>query len=257
MKCVVLFTLFIGICGSQQYDRDYTPKFNDEAGIQKISETIERIGKNANSMEEKIPFHFFRDSVDKTCMLNKYKDRNITDKLMSDSFVNDGATQFIFYDTAIICSTHADALAESAFNVIMSPHILVQALINDSKYSKYTDMLTCANGYAVENNILDASVYDINHQVLEKNQEACDDLLEEKNQFTLTLATKVREAFERPCVLRVYQELEKLLIRTVLLVQVELSEEQKQNEKLDFIKKLRKLLDNFLVCLMQRKRKNG
>lgn len=182
MKLIFVLALSFGIYAAAQSNGDSA----DEISMQNIINAIETLFKAAKRPEEKFVLNVFSTSIDKNCMLQKYKTKNLVSKIPTKETIGTGqnvSLEVLLTDIAVICSTKTDAFLESTFNVLMSFQVLLKSFIEDSEYREYTNILTCANSYAVENNILDPSVYDFNESVLEVYQETCDDFIEEKNRF--------------------------------------------------------------------------
>jgi hypothetical protein len=185
---------------------------------------------------EQILERLFYPTFDRMCILDRYKEKNIIERISSVAFT---------------CSSKTDLLLETLFDVVMSLHPLIKAYIDDSQYDKYLQMLICANSHAIDMNILDPSVYDFKHEVSAENQDECNDLIDLKNEWISKMRVDIRKQTKRPCSIRIASAVEKILIKIVLLVQVELTEQQKNQERSTFVMQTRQVLQDILTCALQ------
>jgi hypothetical protein len=243
MKTIVVLVLIasgIGSSLSEVSDETFMEKLNDKLKYNEYA-----------SWWEQLLERFFYPSFDRKCILDRYKEKNITEILIADD-----RSHVIFLSVATTCSSKLDLLLETVFDLVMSLHPLVKAFIDDSQFDEYLQMLICANRHAVESNILDSSVYDFKHEVSPQNQGECNDLIDLTNDLISDSRLKIRKETERPCSIRIASTVEKILIKNVLLVQVELTEQHKNQERSTFVMQTRQVLQDILTCALQNPRPN-
>lgn len=257
MKLAFLFVLFIGVNGAPPSSGASSLVVSDETALTNIIETIEAVGKLMRRTEEKFLFNIVSKAADENCMLNKYKTKNLTSHIPTGELVKTGmnqSTEVMFFNIGLICSTKTDSVLKTIFDVAMSLHSLLKSVIEDSKYHEYVHILHCANNHAVETNILNTSIYNFDHNVKENFEEFCDDFVEEKNLLVSRLRSEIRSESKRPCSMKVVADIEKIVIKTVLLIQIEMTDDQRNQERMSFMKTARKILENALSCTTQKPR---
>lgn len=137
---------------------------SDEKAMQKLENIFNNpqlIPKGVDRNYDFIPKVFFM-SIDKKCVINKYKSHNLFNKISKLNLkTSDWALpdQWSFMSITLSCSNLYDAFVEFAFENTMTFNILWRALKNYPPMEEFTDMVTCANSYAVKNNFWNLDAY--------------------------------------------------------------------------------------------------
>jgi hypothetical protein len=83
------------------------------------------------------------------------------------------------------CSSLANVILEFAFENLMTFNILINAFIDEPLLKNYSNILTCANKYAVDNNnFLSETVHGYNLKLADENDEKCKEMTETAKEFT-------------------------------------------------------------------------
>jgi hypothetical protein len=245
MKTIVVLVLIAsGISSS-------VSEISDEAFMKRLNDVLEFFFYL--DLKIAITQHLLYPSFDRQCILDKYKEKNMTERIPSDRSEADGV---MFWSVAFTCSSKLDILLETAFDMLMSHHPLIKAFFADPAYDKYLQLLICANSHAVDSNILDSSVYDFKHEVSPQNQDECNDLIDRKNEWISEMRAEIRKQSKRPCSIRIATSMKQILVKNVLLVQVDLTDQQKNQEKSSLVKQTRQVLQDILTCSLQNPRPN-
>lgn len=223
--------------------------------MQKITEMIEFLSNNTKDSKgsEKMLMTMALNSLDTSCMLTQYEKFKLLNMIPLTDGENLDDTKLVFFGIAAICSSKSFALLDFAFENLMTHRILLEALINDSEMMEYKNMIWCANNYAVKNGIVDPQVYNLKYQLTEETEEMCQDWVAQLKFQILPMKMMTRKQFGRGCITSVISRIEKLALKTVLLLQVDLTDVQKKTEKKSFIKGARKIMEDLLKCAGQEK----
>jgi hypothetical protein len=263
MKSIVVWVLIASGIGSS------LSEISEESFINVLNDL--KTAEGPDDLGSQILHIFIKPSFDSKCVYDRCNERNITERIFEELNIatskqksngeripsdNDEAADFVMLSILFTCSSKLDVLLETVFDIAMSFNPLVKAFIDDSSYDEYLQMLNCANSHAVDSNILDSSAYDFKHEVPPQNQDECNEWIDLKNEWISGQRLRFRKYTGRPCSIRIASAVEKILIKNVLLVQVELTEQQKNQERSTFVMQTRQVLQDILTCALQNPRPN-
>lgn len=231
----------------------------DDEAMKNIESIFNVLHLNLEGKARKYDFipKVFLLSIDKKCVMNKYKSHKLFNKIskknlkMSDWRVME---QWSFIAITLSCSSLYDAFVEYAFENTMTHNILWGALKNCSQLEEYTDMMTCANSYAVKNKIWNLDAYKIDYEVDEAKRIICDENIKAAEETIETIKLiRLYRFFDyegsKMCYEELFKKAEHFIVKYSLLVQVKLSEIQRHHELQNFNKNVQDLLDKFLSCV--------
>lgn len=191
--------------------------------------------------------NIYLKSIDRQCMLDHYKKNNMIEKMPGKVNVDihdDFSWKMILFSFATMCSNKLDLALDFAFDNLQSHHKLLNALKDDEDLKEYFEVLECVNGYALSKGVLDPAVHKVSH----KDDEACGRTSVEIRSMTLSMQRDILETIQRPCSLTLFSAFENMILRQMILVQMDLSAEQKNQEKMSLIKEAREFLNQITVC---------
>ena len=255
---------------------------NSKEDVMKNIEVL--LEKSRDSVSEKLGEKFLAkfiiDSIDKECTYNKLNESNLIKAIFNErqernymgysrystsrynnrgrynSQDNTETEKIVSFATVMaLCSTRFNLIAEYLFENLMVNNMLVTSIVDDPSLSNYTSLIWCANKYAIHNHMLESTIYDHKLKVAADNEESCDDFMESAKYVLSGLKLKLRKDFERPCVFNIFTHVEKVAIRTLLLLQINLTAEQKKQERDIFVAEIRKFVEESLACSMTKKTK--
>lgn len=201
-------------------------------------------------------FEIFTPTIDKTCILTELKKRNLVEKLSKDELnaLDDrNIADWLFIVIAIQCSRKFDDLLEHTFENTMTYSILWRAFKDEPQFEKYSDMMICANSYAINNRIWDVTDGEINYEVSEEKRTTCDDHIREAEG---TLAFIAQMGFLRhldnedgtKCFAKFFKRIGHFGLKNFLKLQHNLSGERLHHERDNFKKCVHGLIAEFLSC---------
>jgi hypothetical protein len=270
---------------SEEVETTETPDISEEDVLKKIDILLT---KTRDSVSEKVGEKFLAtfiiDSINKQCIYNKLNESNLIKTIFEEpeersysSYSSYGSSysgysrystsrygsrgryhersgdtqteKVITLSTAMaLCSSRFNLIAEYLFENLMVNNMLVTSIIDDPSLSNYTSLIWCANKYAIQNHILESTLNDNKLKVAADNDEVCEDFMESAKYVLSGLKLKLRKELERPCVFNIFTHVEKVVIRTVLLLQIHLTDEQKKQERDNFVSETRKFVEESMKC---------
>jgi hypothetical protein len=204
-------------------------------------------------MKEKVFYPILLNSVDQSCMLTQYQKFGLVE-MIPDSPQNNRHTRFsdeqmfIAANIAAMCSSKNYDILDFIFENLWTSKILLKAFINEPELKDIKDMMTCANNYAVTNGIIDPAVNPIKHELAHDLEDKCEELTTIAKVAISGFKLKVREASKRVCSFKIVDDLEKFVLKNVLLLQVDMTEGQKNVMKKNFVKDVRLIMEKMLTC---------
>jgi hypothetical protein len=189
-------------------------------------------------------------SVDKSCVLDHYKNHGLIDKVPSPKALGKAdANIMILAGFAKACSTKTDIFIEFVFEAFMSTHSLLKAFIYEPEFKESADMLLCATSYAVKNKYLDPQVYKINYTLPETAGAECNMLIEKVEKEITHAQTEFQQIMSVECVKEVFEDAKNILLKYAVLVQVDLTGEQKKELRDKFVKEVRENDEKLVLCI--------
>lgn len=241
---------------------------SDETALTQIDKAIKHLLKSFGLSKEEIFMSIFLQSANQTCMRDEYKSHNSYNLLDNiDEEENSGGSNSsnsktnsetevqviqVFINILILCSPKTDPLLKFVFENFMTFNIFFKAFGNEFLMEEPgLNELACINKYAVDNKMVNETVYDYKLKLVGKNDRSrdyCDEMTEGYKLFSSKFKLRVSRGSERKCIFKVLNHAEKVIIRTLLMVQFDLSIEQKNAESEYFIKEVREVLEEALTC---------
>jgi hypothetical protein len=215
----------------------------------KISDFIDFLKNETRRGDKKTLFLTLINSVDKKCMLMQYQNFGLLEKIPESPYERlDDFKMIVAADIAAMCSSKGYDILDFFFENIWTHKILLKAFINEPEMKKYKDMMTCANNYAVNNNIIDPTMYPIKHEVNEELMDKCDEFVTIANEHVSYVKMALREKTQRICSVKMVDDVEKFVLKNMLMLQVDVTEAQKNSLKKAFIKDFRQIMEKILKC---------
>lgn len=226
---------------------------SDDNILDGINKILTRTRGNLENNFEKTIYNVIVKSLDKQCMVDQYKLFNLIDAVPNEENIRgikSGKTIAVFFDIVTLCSSKTDVLLEYAFKNLMTHQILLKAFIDDPALKEFSTMLKCANKYAVDRKILDPSTLNLEYTFdTEKEEADCAEMIEQYQMILLLYVDDFRRAFGSTCT--IISEAEKLVVKYVLKIQIDMSSEQKSSEKKSLVEEAHIILKDFLRCAAQ------
>jgi hypothetical protein len=191
-------------------------------------------------------------SFDKHCMYNKYKDANLL-KFINAQYIVDHKfdkkmIQFAFLSVSVQCSNKADVFAEFLFENLLTYHIIYKSVMKEPALRNFTHFVNYANKYAVDNHYIDETIYGTKVNFDIDNEDNYSEFREIVKIATGIAKIGARKEFMRTCAIGIISHLEKLFAHTILLIQFDLTFDQKKQERENFIKRVREIRSEVLPC---------
>lgn len=202
----------------------------------------------------------FLRSVDKDCIVKEVEKNDLVEAINLLGTKKGGEkslleTVMVLGFIAHTCSSKSDVHLSYAFDILMSHHGLLKAYIDEPELKEYADMLACANNYAVKHDILDPKVYTFNYELNDEQEESCMEWTEQASMIISEAKLATREKFSRACAIKVVDKINNFVLKYVLLIQVDMTVEQKQQERINFIEDHRRITDDVLQCAAKKTNK--
>lgn len=258
MKLLIIsFALVIGVFSAPHSSETNEFVTEDDIGMKVISKAL----KNLNSLaaDNDIAAAVVK-SIDKQCMLNKYKKHNLSDGLTEEVLDISNISEetpvdpfIVFANIALTCSSKLHALLGFVFDNLFSYSGLLDAFREDEPFKEFIDDLVCYNNFAVQSNILDPAIYShLNYNLTNQTQEECDETIIESRKSmvdTLDFFSEFVVSDHKKCLQNeISAEGEKFFLRYALLIPAGLTDDQKRETKSSFISDALDGLEKLLVC---------
>jgi hypothetical protein len=206
---------------------------------------------------------FFFDLVDKKCVRDKYDFHNLTQTLERDALPEDicespmilkysrfqTPTVLLSFNSLVVqCFSKLDSVLEFMFENLMSYHNVYKSFVKEPALRNYTSYIWCANKYAVDHHIIDETIHGSKLKLDGFDDDFCQDTTVLVETALLTNKLGYREKLGLFCSVKVVDDIVRHFIRTILLVQVDMSFADKKAEREGFVKTTRKLLEDIVDC---------
>ena len=275
MKAVsILFVTLVAAinCAPQpETDNVQVAQINDEQAANYINLIINRLEKDASSSEsvDNQIVKFVIHGIDKKCVLSHYKKYNAVNlaselnKLMEEDEQRDVNEEKTPEEKAkahfpvlaallfgIPCNKNFDAYLEYFFENIMTFQVLYKAFADEPEFKEYIDYVTCANAYAIDHKYIDSHEHTYITEVA--NTEVCESNKEMAKQIVDGTVEEVLSSFKvttnKECYKKALLKIESFVLHYVLLIQVELTDVQRIQERTNFIKDFHDIVDGIAHC---------
>jgi hypothetical protein len=245
-------SLILIVCAINASAKIIFKDIHAESNKEKLQSALDEVRKLFNNAI----ISMLVNSVDVNCMLSEYAKFNLNDKIIDKNGIDsenpeDYFLKIIFFDIAAVCSKKTDALLEFEFDNFMSYEVLYKAFINEPEVETIKDLVTCVNNFTIETGIWDNKLYPVDSNVPKDFAETCSELVQRLIQFQLMINDTILNVFKRSCALSIMSDLEALTMRTAMLLEVDLTSDQKLQEKKSHNKNTRKIMENILTCSSQ------
>jgi hypothetical protein len=231
----------------------FAQSFGEKIEHTKISELIEKLSDiEHKGFQEKIETSLWK-SVDTKCASDTYERFNLSNFFPSHEVFDDSSNEasmkiFVFTDIAILCCRKVEKLLDLAFESLMTTKALFDIFIDDPELQDYKDMLTCANNYAITNEIIDGEKYKLNYTLDEKAKENCNNLVSlVKDQMSRSeITASIRHSDS--CSSQVLKNIEHFFVKKIHLIQIDFNSEQREIEKQSLKFDFKNTLESVLEC---------
>jgi hypothetical protein len=253
MKFFLLFVAFfaVGAIADDAYfvSEDEAMKLYDEVFV-----TMQALIGGGDKFKSNF-MNFFIGTVDKHCMYNKYKEANLF-KFISNEYITEHEgdkkmCQLVWLCVSYYCSSKANAFDEFAFENLMTYHTLYKSLVKEPAFRNYTQYVSFANKYAIDNHYFEDTIYGTKVNFAIESEDNYSEFRELVKIVTGGVKLVARKEFHRTCAIGIVSELEKLYFRLFLLLQSDLTFDQKKQEREYYVKESHKLYNQLLACAAQ------
>lgn len=232
----------------------------DDEAIKLINENI-FAGEQEQYKDNKFA-NSFVDKVDRKCVLNHLKKYNAVDETLQDLKEEDytrleviqheDSSRLLVLLISAMCFENLDSFLDYTFESLMTLNILYKAFINEPEFKEYAENVRCFTAYAIDHKILDAQTYKLNTVVNES--EMCERKKENvrenfDHQFVMSFF-KSYNIKNQVCFETAFSRVENFILHSILLIQIELTDDQRVLEKNNFIKDIRSIAEDLSVCGM-------
>jgi hypothetical protein len=265
---VLLFVFVVGVLSSQSFEETNAIKSSSSENTdyddfrQKVSDFIDLIVELAPEGFQKTLLTVFASSLNTKCMMDRYVENNLTltlTLLLNETSKDSNSTPLIvFADIAAMCSWKTYELLDFVFDNLMTYRTLYGMLEDSLLYSPelktFKRLLTCANIYAVKNGIIDPELYKFNDKLMSYESDAeakCQGLYIQGRYFVLRMQRLSRDQTYRSCSMKVVDQVKRILMKNVLLLQINLTAAQIKKEKKIFFDDVQQVMKSILDCANQ------
>lgn len=237
VKFCILFAL-IAVAVSKSIDTNEISTERDELeekirqGFNQTTEILNTI--MGNSMIGSV-LAIFERSIDMTCAANELKNpKEMEESLISNLLITEDRSEkdemqlaYILLKVALPCSTKLRPVSDFLFDAIMSFNHLVRAFKDEQELKTIAQNIRCVNNYAARKGIIDPAIYPIDHELKSEtdDEEICKELESELMQM---LDEDMED--EPECQKKLVRKNIDIMLRTLLLVQLQLTPEQHKAE---------------------------
>lgn len=231
MKFLILLCVFIATASSASLDGNkvnsdtVSIKENYKKGLVKFKKTLNtrffpKLGDYLGSIVER--------KIDYDCVAEKLEKYKLHEKLSEivanyTGFIDTDRLKEVFYvfvKPVPKCFGMTRAISNTIFDLIMSLGHIMRSFKDEPELAEYMDQFKCANNFAYEMNLLNSSVYPYTYTEVpncgELWKRVCDEI-------------KVASGNDS-CLAETALDSIEFIVRTVLLTQFELTQEQHQKE---------------------------
>lgn len=255
VTCLLLVKLASGFAPSDEYSRDdsYENRLediyddNDEV-FEDIYEMIEQL----KFPEDNSPLGSAFRTTDAKCIEREYE-RNGLLHLIPTLGESLRETNFddvaLFASFVIMCSTIKDEVLEVKFDQLISERGPLAIIRNDPLFRNFSDHLECFKVYAVGQNLLNSSVVDVNAT---HDDDDCLTAVEIfRREFTIDAGHHLTH--DRSQCLERATSFDKSTLKYLLLMQLELTAEQRTTERKQFIDEAHEDHEKLLTCMRNKR----
>lgn len=223
----------------------------DEIANEKLSNNFEFVQQLIQRQHE--PVRKFSSvllhSVDKACVLNHYKNHGLVEKIPDVKNSKFSETDLIILSAfAKACSSKTEHLIEFVFEAFMSAHFLLEVYLYEPEFKELYDMLLCTNNYAFNNKYFDPEVYRINHTLPVEKETSCRMMIETAEREISRAQIMYQRYLPAECAKEIFEDAKKMLLKYALLVQIELTAEQKKELRSKFVAEVLENDEKMILC---------
>lgn len=214
--------------------------------VSEVMDILTNVAFPARQPHEKV-LEALLKSTDRQCIANKFNEHGLQDLILNLD-LGRVDTGLAFISSVVLCHPKTDVVLHFLFENLMTNSILYKAFIDDPAVQDYTSYIWCANKYAISKSYLENSVYGSNVKVSADNDEMCGETIMMSELAINSVKSEIQRKLNKLCVNESFKGVQKLLIRAILMIQFDLSAEQKQQEREKFVKGFRAVLEDIFKC---------
>jgi hypothetical protein len=228
---------------------------SEDQAVKLFDEVFESVQADFGGADKFSFLKFFIGTVDRHCMYNKYKEANLF-KFISNEYIAEHKgdkkmRQLVWFCVSYYCSSKANAFDEFGFENFMTYHTLYKSFVKEPAFRNYTQYVNFANKYAIDNHYFEDTIYGNKVNFAVESEDNYSEFREFAKIATGGVKLFARKEFHRTCAIGIVSELEKLYFRLFLLLQTNLTFDQKKQEREYYVKVSHELYNQFLVCAAQ------
>lgn len=257
---LIVIAFAVGIsCAPQQSDTESATAAEEKQVDDLLNEIQEYYRSRAYRQKDIEKFLFGEiDSFDRKCIVNEYKRLDMLSQIpnslgLDEPMDEDSVKKIVsFVVTTFGCYKRFNVLVEYVFEMVTTQGILLRAFIDDPELADVKKYVTCANHYAHTNNFWKPEDYSLQYEPASEDLERCEELIEmvEKawKKTTKSFFRDVVTESDLECYSQFFRNLKKFLVKYPLLIQVELTDAQHDEEFLHFKKDFRGFFKKYARC---------
>lgn len=123
--------------------------------------------------------------------------------------------------------------------------------MNETEFESSADILKCANKYAADNKIFsDDEIKNLNISMDKESSEKCNAQIEAaKHALFKDVHLFATSESNKQCFMNIVAKAETFIIKYVVMIQFELTDNQTRKERSNFIKDFRATIEGFMSCV--------
>lgn len=251
----------VAFCAPQN---EVQPAMSDEAVIASIDEVIADITEPLSSKFRNRDFfqgYVLKaiQHIKKECILSSYKKHSSVDMIPSAQNLRKFATKkeeiktkITFLATLISCYRKGEVILEYVFESFMTNGIIIRAFIDEPAFKEPADIVACANYYAVKNHLWNPKEYNFTPKPV-RDEDMCDEMTAMGDLIFIQTVQEgyssvFAEEYNKKCYRGVALKLKEFIVKTVMLLQVEMTDDKKREEREHFVKDFYVMIEDFVSC---------
>lgn len=237
------------------YENRFEDFYDDNDGDDEIFEDIYEMIEQLKFPDDNSPLGMAFQTTDAKCIESEY-DKNDLLHLIPNLGESLRETNFddvaLFTNFVIMCSSIKDEVLEVKFNQLISDRGPLAIIRNDPLFLDFAGNLECFKMYAVRQNLLNSSVYNINETQFEQYDDNCL-ITVETFRHGFTIDTNHHLSHDRSQCLEKGISFDKSTLKYLLLIQLELTVEQRSNERKQYIEDVHRDHEKMLTCMRNKR----
>lgn len=258
---LVIALFGVAFCAPQN---EVHPATTDEEVIATIDEVIEELIEPLSGKFGKTSYfegYVVKaiQHIKKECIIASYKKHSSLDMIPTAQNLAKLPTKkaktkagITFFVALASCYKKGDVILEYIFESFMTNGILIRAFIDEPAFKKHADFVACANYYSTKNHFWDPKEYNFTPKPV-SDEDMCDEITAMGDLAFIQAAQDAyssvfAEDYNKKCYRGVALKLKAFVVKTVVLLQVEMTDDKKREERAHFVKDFYAILEDFVTC---------